>query len=312
MSSLKTWGFIKTFVQRKLDLQEESFITPAELLDYAEEALRFCESVVHKLNIEDQYFTSVQPITLVQNKSEYDLPSNMYANKIQRLIYNNGTRIWDIPRIRNEHRFTMGSMMDQYPPSESYGYILVNNDPRATTQIRLYPKARESSITASPTGNLTSGSATISSVSSTSGYQVGYYISGASIPNGTRIQAIDTDNSTITLTQTAVATATTEALTIVEPRVLCWYIRSTIIPTNTDNVIDFPEFWNFIAQHVVVNCLKKELGNPRVEVEYNKLKEMEAHVESTLANMVPDQDDTIQPDVSHYQQASNGWYGGDW
>lgn len=311
MSSLKTWSFIKTFVQRKLDLQEESFITPAELLDYAEEALRFCEAVIHKLNIEDQYFTAVQPIRLVEGKSEYDLPSNIYAHKIQRLIYNNGTRIFDIPRMRQEKRFETGLLLDQNPPGESYAYMLINQDPRATTQIRLFPKARETSTQVTPTGDLTSGSATISNVSSFTSVATGYFISGASIPSGTRIESYDSDASTITMTQAAVATATTETLTVTEPRMLCWYTRSTVIPTATTDYIDFPEFWGFIAQHMIVSCLKKELGNPRLESEMMRLKEMEQQVVDTLSNMVPDQDDTVEQDLSHYGNSTGGWYEGE-
>jgi len=311
VSSLKTWSFISTFVKRKLDLQEESFITPAELLDYGEEALRFCESVIHKLNIEDQYFTTVQPLALVEGRSEYSLPSNIYANKIQRVVYNDGSRIFDIPRLRQEKRFEAASLMDQHPPGESYGYMLMNNDPRATTQIRLFPKSRETSVKVTPTGDLTSGSTTITTVSDFTSIVVGQFISGASIPNGTRIESFSESGATIVMTQAAVATATTETVTITEDRVLIWYTRSTTIPTVTTDVIDFPEFWNFIAQSIIVSCLKKELGNPRLEVELMKLKELEKHVEETLANMVPDQDDRIEVDTSHYQDSSVGWYGGE-
>ena len=83
--SFKTYTNIKDFVQKKLDLQEESFITPEELLLYCEEAIKYCEAEIHKLNIEDQYFVSQAALPLTSGKSDYDMPTNIYANKISQI-----------------------------------------------------------------------------------------------------------------------------------------------------------------------------------------------------------------------------------
>lgn len=298
MSAFKTYGFISGFVQQKLDLQEEIFITNDELLSYYEEAARFCEAEIHKLNIEDQYFVAVAPIMLEVNKSEYALPSGMYANKILRIVYNVDSKLYDIPRIRVERRFEIGALMDQYQPSDNYGYMLINNDVRSGTKMRLYPKSRDASLSVVFTGTTTLGSGILTGVSSVAGLVAGYFITGTGIPNGTRIQTVGT--TTVTMTQEALATGSV-SVTAKEPRVLCWHIRSVVIPTSPTDLVDFPEFWNFIAQYMIVQCLMKEIGNPRITGEAARLTEIKDQMLSTLSNMVPDQDDILEKDVSSFE-----------
>lgn len=66
--------------------------------------------------------------------------------------------------------------------------------------------------TVTPTGNTTSGSASVASVSSVSGVAVGMGVTGTGIPAGTVVAAVGT--STITLSQNATATGTGVTLTI--------------------------------------------------------------------------------------------------
>jgi hypothetical protein len=67
----------------------------------------------------------------------------------------------------------------------------------------------------SVTGNTTLNSNTIASVSVLTNIQAGMAISGAGIPTGTIIAAIDTSHATITLSTNATAAGTSVALTIV-------------------------------------------------------------------------------------------------
>jgi hypothetical protein len=80
-----------------------------------------------------------------------------------------------------------------------------------------------------------------------------------------------------------------------------WYIRSVSIPTAATDYIDFPEFWHFVAQHVIVKCLRKEIGNPRLQTEMLILDQVKAQVLETLSNMVPDQNDELEKDTSIYE-----------
>lgn len=304
----KTYGEIVNFVQKKLDLEEELFITTEELLLYCEEAIKFCESEIHKNRIEDMYFESAAPLALVSGVSEYDLPSNIFANKILRIVYNNGSDIYTIPRLKKELRYESGSIIDQYQPSSDYAYRLVNSDVRSGTKLRLYPESRDTVSVVSTTGDTTLNSTTVT-VASTTGIQKDYYVTGTGIASGSRVVSVG--SGTITLSTPAVATGTTITLTFTEPRVLIHYIRDAAVPAESSDLIDFPEFWTFVAQHMIVECLAKELGNPRIQREEAKLEALRQQVIDTLSEMTPDQDDKIEKDVGSYYDQDLGLSSGE-
>lgn len=307
--SYKTYGEIRDFVQQKLDLQEESFIQPSELVLYCEEAIRYCEAEIHKLNIEDLYFESQAPLAFVAGRSDYALPSNIYAHKITRMLYSDGTSVYQMNRLTRRMRYEDSLILaNQASTSRVWNYMILNHDPRSGTKIRIFPTPQETTRVSSVTGDLTVGSRTITNVSSVVGLEVGDFISGTGIPNGTRIESVGT--TTLTMSEEALTAGTTVALTLTEARVLLWFIRRAQVPASTTDLIDMPEFWNFVAQHMIVECLKKELGNPRLIEEKEKLAQMREQVLSTLANMVPDQDDMIEKDVGLYEDmdVSGGIY----
>ena len=173
------------------------------------------------------------------------------------------------------------------------------------TKMRIYPTPEESSTVTSVTGDLTSGSAVVSNMSSTTGISIHDFISGTSIPDGARVQSVDSATQ-VTLTAAATATAVTETLTFTEARVTMWFVREAAIPAATTDVIDIPEFWNFVAQYVLVECLRKELGNPRGPAEEAKLEGLRRQMMETLANMVPDQDDLVEQDFTAYYDMDIG------
>lgn len=298
--SQKTYSFIKSYVQKKLDLQEETFISSSELLEACEEAVNYCEATIHKLNIEDQYFVACANIRLVSGQQYYSLPSNIYANKILRVVYVSGTEVRTVNMVKSKSRYedAEGINLSQ-GATNAYQYMLINNDPEVGTQLKLLPKAGTSSRRTSVTGNTTDGSKIITSASSTAALAVGDFVSGTGIALNSRIESIDSSTQ-ITLHQAASATGTLIALTCDEARILVYYIRRANVPVLTSDVIDFPEFWNFHAQHMIVACLSKELGNPRLMIEVKKLEVIQEQVYDTLSNMVPDQDDTIEKDLSSY------------
>jgi hypothetical protein len=307
--SYKTYGNIRDFVQQKLDLQEESFIQPSELLLYCEEAIKYCEAEIHKLNIEDLYFESQAPLAFVAGRSDYDLPSTIYAHKITRMAYKSGTAAFPIDRLTKRQRYEESvEIQSNAATGRMWNYMIFNHDPRSGSKIRIFPTPQETSTVTSITGTLVGGSRVVSAVSSVTGLSVGDFITGTGIPNGTRLEAIGT--TTITLSAEAITAGAAVALTVTEPKVIVWFIRRAQIPAATTDLIDMPEFWNFVAQHMIVECLKKELGNPRVVDEKEKLAQMREQVLSTLANMVPDQNDSIEKDTTIYDDmdVSGGIY----
>lgn len=297
--SQKTYSQLKLFVQNKLDIRDEDFIDDAELLEYTEEALKYCEAEIHKLNIEDQYFVSHATIALANGKFDYDLPSNIYGNKILRMLYSNGTFTTVMKRVTNSRRYEQAEDVRKYGivTAGEYGYMLVNNDIRSGTKVRIYPTPTEASSVVTTTGNV-AASTTLSGLGSTSGVAAGWFVSGTNIPVGTLVQSVDSATQ-VTLSASGLGTSNGATITFTEPRVQLWYIRNVDIPDADTDTIDFPEFWHFIAQHIIVNCLKKETGNPRIEVELQTLEQYRTQMLETLSNMVPDQDDKIEQDLSY-------------
>lgn len=302
--ALKTLGELTTLVQDKLDLRDEDFITTDEMNSYFEEAIRYCESEIHKLNIEDQYFVAQSTISLVAGQADYELPAGIYGNKILRVVYSNGSDLYDIKRLTKMYRFEDAELARRYavgsPPT--YGYMLVNLDPRLGTKMRVFPTPLETSLVIPEAGNLTAGSPFVTGIGSTTGMAAEFFVSSEALAEGTRIQSIDSP-TTLTLAENAIATDTA-FITAREPRVLIWYIRNASIPSLSTDYIDFPEFWHYIAQYVVVNCLKKEVGNPRIEIEAQTLLKFEQQMLETLANMVPDQDDKVEQDLTAYEEGN--------
>jgi hypothetical protein len=299
--TLKTFNQLLTFVQDKLDIRDEDFVSLSEMYEYTEEAIKYCEAEIHKLNIEDQYFVAHDVIPLVQGQDMYSLPPNMYANKVLKILYANGTIIHDIKRMKIVRRFESGLFDVLYgiAPNGDYRYMLTNLSSQGQNRVRLYPKAVETSNTATVSGLVaTAGSTTVTATSGFSAVTNEWFTQDSRFPRGTRIQSVISDTQAV-VTEPALTTGTSDA-TFIEGRLQIWYIRRASIPTTLTDLIDFPEFWHFIAQFVLVNCLKKELGNPRLEVELMTLKELKDQMLSTLANMVPDQDDEIEKDISMY------------
>lgn len=301
MSQLQTWAKVKAFVVDKLDLAEENFIDAPELLLYCEEAIQFCESEIHKLNIEDQYFESLANIPLVAGRNLYSTPRNMYGNKITRLVYTNGTKVYPIARSRRRQRYeAQEELRTQSTSGDNFEYQLVNNDPRVGTKIRFSPRITETSPQMTVTGNIALGSTTLSDLATTVGLAVDDFVTNSTLlAPGTQIESIDSATQ-VTLTQAAIAVGAAASFVVSQPRVLVHYIRNALVPTADADFIDFPEFWPYIAQFILCECLKKELGNPRITAELGKLDELRKQVLETLSNMVPDQDDEIEKDLSAY------------
>lgn len=140
MSTL--YSTASTKVRRDLDLEDEEFIQDAELLEYFNEAKR--EAAKEISTIYEDYFLDSAFLSLVLGTSKYNLPSGILAQKIRGVIYNNGSNIYAIKRIRTQQEFLDRAFLIDANPSDYYAYIIFNN---ATTgiQMELVPAAKETS-----------------------------------------------------------------------------------------------------------------------------------------------------------------------
>jgi len=140
MSEYWTYQMISDKLERDLDLQSETFIEPAELLSYINEAIREAEAEIH--GIYEDYFISRDPLTFVNGQEEYLLPSNIYAHKIRRIVYRNGSKVYTIDRIKDWRKFEEYALENINKSSTTYNYFLINSVP-GSPKILLSPPAKE-------------------------------------------------------------------------------------------------------------------------------------------------------------------------
>ncbi len=140
MSEYWTWRMIRDKLERDLDLQAEVFIDDVELLAYANEAIREAEAEIH--DIYEDYFISRTPLTFVTAQEEYSLPTDLYAHKIRRIVYKNGSKVYTIKRIKDWKKFEEYALENVNKTSLEYDYFLINTTP-GLPKILIAPPAKE-------------------------------------------------------------------------------------------------------------------------------------------------------------------------
>jgi hypothetical protein len=231
---MRSWTLseLKDKIKNDLDLASEDFISETELDQYFDEAVDEAEAEIHGL-YEDYFLTSAN-IALVSGTSTYSLPSDIYAHKVRAIIYNDGSTVYPIKRIRDFRKFeNIAHLGLSGSTGHPYMYIVRNTSAAVGPQIVFYPAAQETSAT----------------------------------------------NVTI------------------------WYIRNANRLDADADVLDIPEFANFILQYVKVRCYEKE-GHPNLPMALQALQHERDLMLSTLSTMVPDADNEVELDLSHYEDMS--------
>lgn len=142
---MKIWTYaeMKSKILRDCDLEDETFINTDEMAGYFNEALNEAESEIIVTN--QDYLLTKAYVPVVQGTVRYDLPYNIYANKIRTLLYNNGARQYEIPRFRRKNKFLDVLLTDNYGDTDDYMYLLVNDTP-GQAKMEIHPAARENAI----------------------------------------------------------------------------------------------------------------------------------------------------------------------
>lgn len=226
------WTYLQltTKVRDDLDLTEETFIDDTEMLAYANEAIDRCEQLVHTLY--EDYFLTKANISLVNGTDEYPLPDGIYAHKIRRMMYINGSQVYKVTRIGDWKKFEAYALDRVNSNSNLYQYFLIN------------------SVVGAPRAIFTP------------------------IPRET----------------------VTDVITL-------WYIRQANRLAVDADILDIPEAAGYLIQYMKMRCLEKE-QNPMLEKAVSDLAVEKALLESTLASMVPDAENNIEPDFSSYEEMS--------
>jgi hypothetical protein len=138
--SFMTYGDIRNKILRDLDLEDEIFITADELLGYVNEAIDEAEAEIHTLY--EDYFLARATLTLVSGQEAYALPANMYAHKIRRILYRNGTETRAIPRLRDWKKFEVYTQALANATGTAYEYF-IDNTTSGAPKIILSPTPTE-------------------------------------------------------------------------------------------------------------------------------------------------------------------------
>lgn len=243
---LFTFGEAAQKVRSELDLQEETFIGPDELVGYFNDAIHEAESEILKIN--EDYLLSYTTLSMVTGESLIDLPANIYAQKIRALIYINGSTQYSVKRIRGANKFDILTQIQQYGTSDDYRYIPINQTAGQQSKIQLVPTSREDGD-----------------------YLTLWFIRSANrIPTAAELGTAPTDSNT---------------------------------DAQNNTVLDLPEAANFIFEFVKRKCLPKD-GDPRVAEQDVVTERQRALMIETLTDQVPDDDDTILPDMDFYVSTS--------
>lgn len=153
---MKVWTYLeqKNKVIADLDLQDESFIQPDEMIGYFNEAISEAEAEIH--GTREKYFLKKAFIPAVQGQNTYALPDDIYINKINRFIYSNSTKVYEIRKAREAHMFTDIAYTDTYGAADDYRYYITNASP-GQMRLVIYPMSRETAILpqVSPSGQFT-------------------------------------------------------------------------------------------------------------------------------------------------------------
>jgi hypothetical protein len=241
---LKVWTFLelRTKVAQDLDTIDEPFVQMDEMIRYCNEAIEEAEAEICKIS-EDYFLTDPATITLVSGQQEYDLPTDIYINKIRAIVYHNGVIIYPITRMRGVGTFEEEEFIEQFQSlSFNYYYIyryrIVTPAPNQY-KIKLYPPAREDGAFV----------------------KIQYLRSAALVPtlqSGASQGAID---------------ATT---------------------------IDIPEFANFLMAFMKAKIRAKENGGSLLPEDATLVQQQRQMMVDTLTERVPDDDTTINGDLSMY------------
>jgi hypothetical protein len=112
MMEFLTWGEIKAEVQKDHGIEGDPDYDEQELINLCNRAINRVESRVLQLQ-QDYFLVKADPLAVTAGQVEYDLPSDIYANKIRRIF-------WDEPNY-NRRRLWRATNIDDMEETNKYG-----------------------------------------------------------------------------------------------------------------------------------------------------------------------------------------------
>ena len=319
---------------------EETFVTYEELIGYFNDGIDDAEAEI--VNLHEDYFLTSDYVPLQVGVAEYPMPKNIFANKLRGVVYANGSIIYPVKRYRTKDKFEAIAVTKQYGDAEYYRYFLSNDAP-GRRRFVLVPNSRETAILpplpssftpmqrwyirqanriplpgeyTNPEDILPGAVDTGTDVLSVAplfpyvtGDQVKFTTNSGGLPaplaQNTVYYAIRVSDNQIKLASSLANAKAGTSIDLTTPGTGFHTLRVAATTAIIDaTIIDIPEFAAFLQQYVKVQILDKDVGDPRLAKAAAQLKQQREQMIDTLTNMEPDNDDEVEPDLSHYDEMS--------
>lgn len=141
------WSEIRTKVEQECDLEDEDFVRRPELLAYANEAIEEAEAEI--LGLYEDYFLKPESVPVVAGQDSIPYPNDIYAQKIRRMIYFQGTGAsstnYPIERLKDWRKFEYKASSDSGGTTDLYQWMDENSTPGAPI-VRIVPAFRETGV----------------------------------------------------------------------------------------------------------------------------------------------------------------------
>ena len=136
-----TLAVLRARVQSDLDLEDETFISDADINSWINEGISKAETIIH--NLYEDYFLSETTQAITSGTFKYSYPTDIFANKVRKIIYQdtNGNTSHEVKRIKN---LAEGSERDIYDTSQNHTLQWTPYNDSNGRKIRLFPEAGRS------------------------------------------------------------------------------------------------------------------------------------------------------------------------
>lgn len=138
----RTFGDLSQQVQMELDIQDEEFIQPQELINYFNSGITIIESEIVKLGCKEKYLQTEDFISVVAGQQDYNLPDDIIEEKIRKIVFRDNTNIYTLKPFKEEQAYEAEDVARLYSSNDYYQYQLykIGEDP----VLRIIPPAYQS------------------------------------------------------------------------------------------------------------------------------------------------------------------------
>ncbi len=130
---MRSWTLeeITAKIEQDLDLQEETFIEPDELTEIINAGIDEAENTIHAIS--EDYFLTSDTLALIPATAAYNLPSDIFANKIRTVWFVDGK--YTIKRAKTQKQIEALPFVQS---DEDFQYLL-KNTAGVGPQMVIYP-----------------------------------------------------------------------------------------------------------------------------------------------------------------------------